>query len=143
MLKLNGYDLIGRRDRSDTLNGRGGGILVYSRLPHVYEQPPNKSEQVIHTTLTTQNNVDIQLHFFYRSPNSNTANNEEVIKYLENIPENSILIGDFNHPEINWSTLNCTHALGKMFLDTINDKFLSKHGNSKDEYRSRELTILV
>ena len=129
MLKLNGYDLIGRRDRSDTLNGRGGGILVYSRLPHVYEQLPNRSEQVIHTTVSTQNNVDIQLHFFYRSPNSTTENNEEIIKYLENIPQNSILIGDFNHPEINWSTLHCSHAPGKMFLDTINDKFLNQHVN--------------
>ena len=36
MLKLNGYELIGRSDRTDTLNGIGGGILIYSRLPQVY-----------------------------------------------------------------------------------------------------------
>ena len=32
VLKLDGYEVIGRRDRTDTQKGRGGGILLYSRL---------------------------------------------------------------------------------------------------------------
>ena len=35
ILKIQGYDLIGRRDRKDTLKGRGGGVLLYSKLPTV------------------------------------------------------------------------------------------------------------
>ena len=129
ILKLSGYDLVGRSDRTDTLKGRGGGILLYSRLPHIYEQAANRTEQVIHSTLSIRDNVDIHFHVFYRSPNSSDEINEEVITFIQNIPQNSILIGDFNYPEINWSTLSCSHAPGKLFLDTVNDKFLNQHVN--------------
>ena len=127
MLKLLGYDLIGRRDRTDTLKGRGGGILLYSSLSHVYEQTVCKSEQIIHATIHTKEEIpDIHLHVFYRSPNATDEMNEEVLAYVKGIPQNSILIGDFNYPEIDWPTLSCTKMPGKSFLDTVNDKFLNQ-----------------
>ena len=127
ILKLNGYEVIGRSDRTDTQKGRGGGILIYSRLPHVFENVKSRTEQVVHATMSLYQSVDIQLHVFYRSPNSSTEVNEDILKYIETIPENSILIGDFNHPEIDWPTLSCTQSPGNGFLDKVNDKFLNQH----------------
>lgn len=124
ILKLLGYDMIGRRDRTDTLKGRGGGILLYLSLSHVYEQTVCKSEQIIHATIHTKEEIpDIHLHVFYRSPNATDEMNEEVLAYayVKGIPQNSILIGDFNYPEIDWPTLSCTKMPGKLFLDTVND----------------------
>ena len=130
ILKLEGYEVVGRTDRTDTLNGRGGGILLYSRLPHLYEEVESRTEQIVHTILSMQNKTtDIQLHVIYRSPNASPEMNEEILNYIQNLPENSIVIGDFNYPEINWSTLSCTQAPGKLFLDTISDKFLNQHVN--------------
>ena len=90
MLKISGYDIIARSDRTDTLKGRGGGILIYSRLPNVYEQTVNKSEQVVHVTMNNQDKgSDIHMHVFYRSPNSTPEMNDAVLKYLSSIPDNS------------------------------------------------------
>ena len=117
MLKINGYSLIARSDRTDTLKGRGGGILLYSRLPNVVQVTINNQDK----------GSDIHVHVFYRSPNSTQEMNDAVLKYLSNIPGNSVLIGDFNYPEIDWSTLSSTLLPGQQFLNAVNDKFLSQY----------------
>ena len=91
ILKISGYELIGRRDRSDTLKGRGGGILLYSKLSNIYVNTVNKSEQIIHATITSndKNSEDIQIHCFYRSPNATSAMTDEVLAYIKIIPDNS------------------------------------------------------
>ena len=128
ILKLHGYEIIGRRDRTDTVKGRGGGILLYSRLGHVYEQTTCKSEQIIHATIHTKDETpDIHLHVFYRSPNATPEMNKNVVTYVKGVPHNSVLIGDFNYPEIDWPSLYCALTPGKLFLDTVNDKFLNQH----------------
>ena len=48
---------------------------------------------------------------------------------VQSIPHNSILIGDFNYPEIDWPTLSCSQNPDKQFLDVVNDKFLTQHVN--------------
>jgi hypothetical protein len=96
MLKINGYDIIARSDRTDTLKGRGGGILMYSRLPNVYEQTVSRNEQVVHVTMNNQDrDSDIHMHVFYRSPNSTQEMNDTVLKYLSNIPGNSVTSKQF------------------------------------------------
>ena len=103
-LKIEGYDLIGRRDRTDTLKGRGGGILLYSSLPCVYVNSLHKSEQILHATIPSKDkrSEDIQIHVFYRSPNATEEMTDEVIKYIDDIPANSVLVGDFNYPNVDW-----------------------------------------
>ena len=122
ILKIKGYDLIGRRDRKDTLNGRGGGILLYSNLSNIYVNSVNKSDKVIHATISNKDkhSEDIQIYCFYRSPNSSNEMTEEVIDYIKSIPSNSILVGDFNYPEIDWSTLS-SNAHGQLFQRQMTD----------------------
>lgn len=129
ILKIQGYDLIGRRDRKDTLKGRGGGVLLYSKLPNIFVNSLNKSEQIIHATITSnsKNSEDIQIHCVYRSPNASEAMTKEVIDYIKNIPQNSFLVGDYNYPEVDWTTLTCTSSESQVFLDTVNNAFLNQH----------------
>ena len=121
ILKISGYELIGRRDRSDTLKGRGGGILLYSKLSNIYVNSVIKSEQVIHATITNndKNSEDIQIHCFYRSPNASSEMTEDILSHIKNISSNSISVGDFNYLEIDWSTLSCTNDLGREYLETV------------------------
>ena len=62
MLKIQGYGLIDRRDRKDTLNGRGGGVLLYSKLPNIYVDTALKSDQIIHATLTSDDKSTEDIH---------------------------------------------------------------------------------
>ena len=41
----------------------------------------------------------------YRPPRSRNKNTEELCKLFENSGDNSIIIGDFNFPTINWNEL--------------------------------------
>ena len=52
---------------------------------------------------------------------------KEIIDYIKNIPQNSILVGDFNYPDVDWSTLSCNSSHSQDFLDTVNDSFLNQH----------------
>ena len=71
----------------------------------------------------------ISVGVLYRSPNSNEEENEKVNLCISTFfeQENSILTGDFNHPEINWNDETCPKGKAhpdKKFLETIQDNFI-------------------
>ena len=43
-LEIAGYELSGRQDRIDTVNGRGGGLLVYSKLGLTVTEVEHKTD---------------------------------------------------------------------------------------------------
>ena len=43
-LKIDGYELSGWKDRTDTVNGRGGGLLVYSKHGLVVTEVEHKTD---------------------------------------------------------------------------------------------------
>ena len=126
-LNIDGYFIVDQCDRTDTIKGRGGGIIVYSRIPNVYSVTlKHNFDQVLHVVISgTNNEPDIHLHVVYKPPSSSDTNINNLIKYVSNIPENSVLVGDFNFPDINWSTLQCP-SVDSPFLDMCNDKFLNQ-----------------
>ena len=46
---------------------------------------------------------NLHLYLVYRSPNSPQANNEKLHDLIKSIPDNSIILGDFNMPGVNWN----------------------------------------
>ena len=130
-LKIDNYEIIARCDRTDTNDGRGGGVLLYSCLPNISEyNSKNEFSQHLAVTISNEKEPDLHLHVIYRSPNSSEDNNERLLKYIETLPENSVVIGDFNLPKIDWTTLsvNATESsLSKRFLDVSLDRFLHQH----------------
>lgn len=126
-LNIDSYTIVDRFDRNDTTKGRGGGVLLYSRIPNVSSKVTKVHEQFLHVNISTSKHVpDIQLHIVYRSPNSNEATNKNLVKYITDLPENSIVVGDFNYPSIDWSNLCSTGGDPAMFLEACNDKFLNQ-----------------
>ena len=105
-LNIPGYELVDRCDRTDTKLGRGGGVLLYSNLSNVTVNEEFKTtfHQHIAVKMSNKGEPDLHIHVVYRSPNSTYESNDALLGYMENLPENVVLIGDFNLPEIDWTS---------------------------------------
>lgn len=129
MLNVPGYciepDL--RIDRSDTLNGIGGGLIVYTRDGLIIKpvEVENEFNMFVRFQVVSGNkdDRDLQLTLVYRPPRINHNNNTELYKLFENCSDNDIFIGDFNFPKVNWADLTSDRA-SEPFLDcTIDNGF--------------------
>ena len=106
VLNINGYNIDPelRQDREDTLNGIGGGLLVYFKdgLLINPRNVANNFNQFLQFEVTSEDDVNLNITLVYRPPSSNDENTEELCKLLESTDTNSIIIGDFNFPKIDW-----------------------------------------
>ena len=67
-----GYSLIARKDRLDTKNGRGGGLLLYVKEGTQYSE----IEDTTNFPQLGGINIDgLEVFGFYRSPNSTIESN--------------------------------------------------------------------
>ena len=55
----------------------------------------------------------------YRSPNSREVNNSQLCNLIDNVKSNTVLIGDFNYPKIDWDNLTSDNP-SRTFLDKVN-----------------------
>ena len=127
-LTLPGYQLEQelRKDRTDTNNGIGGGLLVYSRNGHkVLPMAINNNfhQHVSFKILTSGNPVTIML--LYRPPSSVKENITNMCDLLRNLPRNTIVIGDINLPHIDW-TKGGTDAPGRTLYDLVQEEDLAQ-----------------
>jgi hypothetical protein len=105
-LSIEGYNLEVelRRDREDTLNGIGGGLIIYTKKGLVIRKNSKfdsiKFNQFCALTIMAKDPLHILL--VYRPPNSGTQNTDELCSILDRAGENTIIIGDFNAPDIDW-----------------------------------------
>ncbi len=65
------------------------------------------------------------LTLVYRPPSSPPANCELLLELLEGLPPNSLLVGDFNYPYIDWASLTTT-VRGKTFIEKCNEQLLEQ-----------------
>ena len=96
-VSIDGYEVQTdlRMDREDKAQGRGGGLLVYTKIGVKVTKLDININFVQYCSFMI-NSVNIYL--IYRSPNSPTqAGMKEVVKSAQ---KNSVLIGDFNLPDI-------------------------------------------
>ena len=106
-LTIGGYQLEPelRRDRNDTRNGIGGGLLVYTKKGiKVVLEPKfegNDFNQFCAFSVITKERP-LQIILAYRPPNSGRENTEELCKLMEDWSGDGILVGDINLPGIDW-----------------------------------------
>jgi hypothetical protein len=109
-----------RRDRADTNNGIGGGLLVYIRnelsiLPcDIYSH--SVFNQFCAFTIATKSEK-LNIILAYRPPSSGATNTAELCEILRRLKDNSILIGDINMPGIDWLERR-SDTKGKELLET-------------------------
>ena len=134
-----------RLDRTDTLNGIGGGLLVYVRnglkvLP--IDNQSTFNQYCNFNVLCDNNEVDFNVTLVYRSPNSTQENNRLLNDIILNSPQNDLIVGDFNFPNIDWSTNECD-ARSRDFVQIIEDKFLTQLINFPTHNRGNILDIAL
>jgi hypothetical protein len=105
LLNIDGYtfqtDL--RMDRSDTTNGIGGGLAVYTvnGLNIVACDRAVDFNQYCKFKLQCDND-SVYFYLMYRPPAGGISSKEQICEILRRLEKNSICIGDFNLPDIDW-----------------------------------------
>jgi Endonuclease-reverse transcriptase len=125
-LALEGYNLEAdlRRDRADTFNGLGGGLLVYSKSGLALRKCEqfNNIEFNQYCAFIVMADKPVTIILTYRPPNSGKQNLDMLCEILrKSASENTIAIGDFNLPDIDWAT-NRARPNGKILLNTMNEQ---------------------
>jgi Reverse transcriptase (RNA-dependent DNA polymerase)/Endonuclease-reverse transcriptase len=106
-------------DRSDTTNGIGGGLAVYSKtglkiLP--CDQVHNFNQYV--KFRLDANGESIYFYLIYRPPACNNDSKMLLCNLLTSAEKNSLLIGDFNVPDIDWQNGTAWSRADRGLLDT-------------------------
>ena len=118
-----------RRDRKDGF----GGVVIVTRNDLICEEIVNVNinTESIYCKIELQGNKSVVVGVVYRPPNSNTDYMRMVCEEMEEIRRkhrNAVLWigGDFNLPDINWSTLDIQ---GNANANAINQSFIDMTSN--------------
>lgn len=146
-LSIPGYSLETdlRKDRQDTRNGIGGGLLVYSKRGAKLESCPkyessNFNQFCALSILTNDSPLNIIL--LYRPPSSGADNMKELCSLLRQLNNNTLVIGDFNMPGVNWEELMGERKLDE-FLETMEAEGLEQLVNFSTHNKGNILDLVV
>ena len=126
-LGLEGYVMF----RKDRMGRRGGGVLLYIKetIPayEVQLQEEADCKEAIWCKLVT-GHTTVTIGVVYRCPNITKQNNEKIHNAISEVSKGDcIIMGDFNHGNIKWDTLQSTGVEDQQFLCLIQDNFLTQH----------------
>ena len=126
-LALEGYVMF----RKDRIGRRGGGVLLYIKdtIPayEVQLQEEADCNEAIWCNLVTGHTAVI-IGVVYRCPNITKQNNEIIHNAINEVSKGDcIIMGDFNHGNIKWDTLQSTGVEDSTFLCLVQDNFLTQH----------------
>ena len=120
-LGLEGYAMF----RKDRMGRRGGGVILYIKdtIPAYAVQLQEEADcnEAIWCKLVTG-------HTTYRCPNITKQNNEKIHNAISEVSKGDcIIMGDFNHGNIKWDSLQSTGVEDQRFLCLVQDNFLTQH----------------
>ena len=124
--QLQGYKLFNR----DRINRRGGGVAIYVKNclnPTLITHHNNNSEIISVTILTLLRPLNITV--VYRRPGQTIDEDCEMYNTLTDTLQNndSVIVGDFNLPNINWQNHTGVESESHRLLTFIDDNFLHQH----------------
>lgn len=134
-----------RKDRTDTANGIGGGLLVYSKLGIEilpYDKfSDNEFNQFASFSVRTSSQI-LHVILIYRPPSSNAENMDKLCEILAGLDRNTIVIGDFNLPGIDW-TRGTSDKKGRKLLDTVSEQSLIQLVDCPTHDKGNILDLLI
>ena len=126
-LGLEGYVMF----RKDRMGKRGGGVLLYIKetIPAYEVQLHEEADcnEAIWCKLVT-GHTTVTIGVVYRCPNITKENNDKIHNAISEVSKGDcIIMGDFNHGNIKWDTLQSTGIEDQKFLCLVQDNFLTQH----------------
>ena len=117
--------------RKDRVGKRGGGVLLYIKdtIPAYEVQLQEEADynETIWCKLVT-GHTTVTIGVVYRCPNITQQNNEQIHNAISEVCKGDcIIIGDFNHGNIKWDSLQSTRVEDQRFLCLVQDNFLTQH----------------
>src|SRR3989442_888635 len=136
-ISITGFTVF-RRDRDVGFTGkqRGGGVLMYVRdklaAIDVSDQTKGVNES-IWVSVRGIKSKEVIVGVCYCSPSADKEEENNLLEEIELFSKKkaTLVMGDFNHADIDWDSLQASSSGGKKFLDTINDLFLTQHVQGK------------
>ena len=130
-----------RKDRSS----RGGGVLIAvdASLPCSIISSPSTLEVI---TVSIGIHLPVILCTVYVPPNSTDDYQVSLLNYLTELSSSSahvIIVGDFNLPDINWSSLTGMSSSSKLFCEFVFDNNLIQHVDSPTHVKGNILDIVL
>ena len=118
-LELEGYAMF----RKDRMGRRGGGVLLYIKdtIPayEVQLQEEADCNEAIWCKLVT-GHTTVTIGVVYRCPNITTQNNEKIHNAIREVSKGDcIIMGDLNHGNITWDSLQSTGMRTKGFCSWL------------------------
>jgi len=120
--------------RADQNNGhRGGGVLLLVRddLGAVEVTLRSTFSDQVWCKIKIKNGEDLCIGICYRSPNPDFCDRDNDMKLCDMLAEMrgrpTLLMGDFNFPDIDWSSSEGHTPVSRNFIDCIEDGFLTQH----------------
>ena len=125
-LGLEGYAMF----RKDRMGRRGGGVLLYIKdnIPayEVQLQEEADCNEAIWCKLVT-GHTTVTIGVVYRCPDITKQNNEKIHNAISEVSKGDcIIMGDFNHGNIKWDSLQSTGVEDQRFLCRVQDNFLTQ-----------------
>ncbi|KAF2356894.1 Endonuclease/exonuclease/phosphatase [Trinorchestia longiramus] len=115
-------------------SNRGGGSLIYMKeklQTQIKTMRATEKLKILHLTIQPHPGQTIKIVFLYRNPTCTTIEEDEFYYYFGNIlssPYETLIIGDFNLPHINW-TIRQSQVPGSKLIDLMNTNSLQQHVN--------------
>lgn len=113
--------------------------------PSLCSSPANLEVITVKVSTCTTHHLSITLCIVYIPPNSSPIYYSDLLDYLRDLISSSptIIMGDFNSPDINWSTLSGSTCFSSSFCDFVFDNNLHQLITSPTHIKGNILDLVI
>ena len=143
VLAISGYEIQIRTDRLDTANGIGGGLIIYSKngLEILPCDKSNNFNQYCKFSMKSGTET-FYFYLIYRPPPSGQENFDMLCDLIREAEKNSIMVGDFNLPNIDWNS-GVAGRRDEKLVEALQDSFMEQMVDFPTHIKGNCLDLLI